>query len=313
MAVLCTVGRAPLFAEQAPPPAAPARPGAVPSSTVSPVLTLQVLLDRAHFSPGEIDGQRGQNTTRALAAFAKAHKLVARTADTEALALLGAPDVNTLTSYVIADADVAGPFTDVIPKDMMALPGLPALNYTSVIEQLGERFHTSPKLLRTLNPTAQFTRGEEIQVPNVGGVAPPVADRSAKIVVSKSGATLTVESPNGDVLFLAPVTSGSSHDPLPIGKWQVTGIARNPSFNYNPDLFWDANPAHAKAKIPPGPNNPVGAVWIDINKEHYGLHGTPEPSQIGHTSSHGCVRLTNWDAQTLAALVARGTAVEFIE
>jgi lipoprotein-anchoring transpeptidase ErfK/SrfK len=111
----------------------------------------------------------------------------------------------------------------------------------------------------------------------------------------------------------APVTSGSEHDPLPVGTWAVTSVGRNPSFNYNPDLFWDADPSHGKAKIPPGPNNPVGVVWIDLSKPHYGIHGTPEPSTIGHTESHGCVRLTNWDALRLAAMVGKGTKVEFVE
>jgi lipoprotein-anchoring transpeptidase ErfK/SrfK len=109
------------------------------------------------------------------------------------------------------------------------------------------------------------------------------------------------------------VTSGSEHDSLPIGNWTVTSVLRNPTFNYNPELFWDADPANTKAKIPAGPNNPVGVVWIDINKPHYGIHGTPEPGMIGHSASHGCVRLTNWDAAKLAGLVTKGTPVVFEE
>ena len=124
--------------------------------------------------------------------------------------------------------------------------------------------------------------------------------------VSKQASALTVTDASGKVIMHAPVTSGSEHDPLPIGAWTVTAVARNPTFNYNPDLFWDADPAHAKAKLPPGPNGPVGVVWIDINKPHYGIHGTPEPGTVGHTSSHGCVRLTNWDALKLAAMVGQG-------
>jgi lipoprotein-anchoring transpeptidase ErfK/SrfK len=120
-----------------------------------------------------------------------------------------------------------------------------------------------------------------------------------------------VRDAQGQVLFHAPVTSGSEHDPLPIGEWSVTAVVRHPTFNYNPDLFWDADPAHAKATIKPGPNNPVGVVWIDLSKEHYGLHGTPNPSRVGHTASHGCVRLTNWDALKLAAFVRKGTPVHF--
>ena len=122
---------------------------------------------------------------------------------------------------------------------------------------------------------------------------------------------MTVRDAKGQVLFYAPVTSGSQHDPLPTGKWAVTAVVRNPTFNYNPDLFWDANPAHAKAKIAPGPNNPVGLVSIDLSKEHYGLHGAPEPSKVGHTGSHGCVRLTNWNALRVASFVKKGTPVVF--
>ena len=132
-------------------------------------------------------------------------------------------------------------------------------------------------------------------------------------MVSKSASAATVTDASGKVVFYAPVTTGSEHDPLPIGEWKVNGSQFNPVFHYNPDLFWDADEAHAKAKIPAGPNNPVGLVWIDISKEQYGLHGTPEPATVGKTESHGCVRLTNWDAMRLAALVKPGTRVVFKE
>jgi len=115
----------------------------------------------------------------------------------------------------------------------------------------------------------------------------------------------------GRIRFFAPVTSGSEHDPLPAGEWKVTSIDRNPVFHYSPDLFWDADPTHSKATLKPGPNNPVGVVWLGINVEHYGLHGTPEPASIGRTASHGCVRLTNWDAARLASQIAVGTPVIF--
>ena len=131
------------------------------------------------------------------------------------------------------------------------------------------------------------------------------------IYVTQATSSATVEDSNGKVLFHAPVTSGSEHDPLPIGTWKVTVVEQMPVFNYNPELFWDADPKHAKARIPPGPNSPVGTVWIDLSKEHYGIHGTPEPSKIGHTASHGCVRLTNWDAQRLARWVRPGMTVIF--
>ena len=129
------------------------------------------------------------------------------------------------------------------------------------------------------------------------------------VTVTDGTKTLQVVNAAGQTIFHAPVTVGSQNDPLPVGEWKVNGVSENPPFNYNPDLFWDADASHAKAKIAPGPNNPVGVVWIDLSKEHYGIHGTPEPSRIGYTESHGCIRLTNWDAMRLAALVAPGTKV----
>jgi lipoprotein-anchoring transpeptidase ErfK/SrfK len=282
----------------------------VEKSTVDSTLETQILLDRAGFSPGEIDGLDGGNTMKAIAAFESARGITAgdRVALMQALSR-GAAE--TITSYTITAEDVAGPFTPSIPTDLMEQAKLDALHYTSVIEELGENFHCSPNLLRRLNPNAQFVEGDTIRVPNVSGGTPSATSGNVKVVVSKDASAATVYASDGKVIFHAPVTSGSEHDPLPLGSWVVTAVIKNPTFNYNPDLFWDANPSHAKAKIPSGPNGPVGIVWIDISKEHYGLHGTPEPGQIGHTSSHGCVRLTNWDAARLASLVTKGTPVLF--
>jgi lipoprotein-anchoring transpeptidase ErfK/SrfK len=272
------------------------------------MLAAQVLVDRAGFSPGEIDGRGGVNTDKAIEAYE-------RTSGSHVGDLAVASPEPPTISYTITADDAAVPLVPSIPRDMMAKARLKRLNYTSSLEMLAEKFHASPALLRRLNPRLQLGPGHEIVVPNVNVVSAAEGKPQPDLVVhvSRSFSTLWVTDGAGKTIMHAPVTSGSEHDPLPVGMWTVTGVSRNPSFNYNPDLFWDAEPSHAMAKIPPGPNNPVGVVWIDLNKPHYGIHGTPEPSTIGHTESHGCVRLTNWDALRLAAMVGKGTRVEFVE
>jgi lipoprotein-anchoring transpeptidase ErfK/SrfK len=285
------------------------------------MLRLQVMLDRAGFSPGAIDGRDGPSTRKALEAYRR------QAGDPEQRS------IEPLTRYQITAADVAGPFVPDIPADLVEQAKLPHLGYRSVVEALAERFHTTPRLLQRLNRKARFAEGEEILVPHVEPFVPPAdepkrahasgaagatgtsgeAKADVIVTVGKSESALIVTDVSGRVLMYAPVTTGSENDPLPIGEWKVTGVSRRPTFHYNPKLFWDADPSHAKAKILPGPNNPVGLVWIDLSKEHYGIHGTPEPTQIGRSESHGCVRLTNWDAVKLADLVGPGTRVVFTE
>jgi len=272
------------------------------------ILRAQILLDRARFGPGEIDGQSGSNLRRAVRGYRAAHGLTASgEMDAQTWAALNADDGPALISYTITAADLAGPYAKV-PAGMEAQQKLESLGFESIHEALGERFHASPALLKKLNPQADFGKaGTVLQVPNVAGL--PALPKAAKVVIDKSDSTLALLDAGGKILAQYPASSGSDRDPLPIGEWKIQSVATNPSFHYNPALFWDADPSHAKAKIAPGPNNPVGSAWIDLSKPHYGIHGTATPAAIGKTQSHGCVRLSNWDVLALASAVGASVPV----
>jgi len=276
------------------------------------MLRAQVLLERAHFSPGEIDGGGGNNTRRAIAAFQRSRELPdSGTLDEATWTALNADTAPVLVDYTITTEDTAGPFVQV-SEDIMQNTALARLGYGSVAEALGEKFRASPKLLQRLNPGKPLdVAGTQLRVPNLADVAPPPA--AASVVVDRSESTVELLDADGRTIAQYPATTGSEHDPLPIGEWKITGVSLDPAFHYNPELFWDAEPSHAKARIAPGPNNPVGAAWIDLSKPHYGIHGTPEPASVGKSQSHGCIRVTNWSAREIAQSVKAGIAATLQE
>ncbi|MDM7955738.1 L,D-transpeptidase family protein [Blastomonas sp.] len=298
----------------------------------TPVLRAQVILDHLGFSPGVIDGEEGQSYRAALRGFQAANDLAdTGQLDEATLAKLGEGRATAATRVVIIPEQfAAGPFIPDFPADAADQAKLPRLGYRNLLEALAERFHTTPEAITAMNPgVATLAAGTAVRVPNIPnadstipgddprgwsatlaslGVAAqqPKADR---VVVDESEGVLKVFSADDRLIAQFPATMGSSRDPLPIGEWKILGVSRNPDFRYNPKLFWDVSNDKDAQLLNPGPNSPVGVAWIDLNKPHYGIHGTSEPHTIGRAESHGCIRLTNWDAARLAQMVQTGTAV----
>jgi lipoprotein-anchoring transpeptidase ErfK/SrfK len=318
---------------------APARKAALPAKPIQPaldpkIMQVQVILDHLGFAPGVIDGKTGFTLKLALTGFQKANGLTPSGAidppTAQALAKFSATPA--IASITLTAADLAGDFVGPLPHGEDKQAKLPSLGYATPLEMLSERYHTTEPVLIALNaPDTKLVPGSVIKVPNVATAgrdypAPlpllwkqtlaglnvdstqPQADH---LVVDKSDRSLSVYSADNKLLAQFPVTTGSSHDPLPIGRWKILGADYNPKFHYNPKLFWDAKKGDTAAMLPPGPNGPVGVVWLDLSKPHYGIHGTPVPETIGRTASHGCVRLSNWDAARLSLMVKPGTPAIF--
>jgi len=284
-----------------------------PDAMKKTMIRAQVLLDRAHMSPGVIDGRPGTNVTLALQAFQAAKGLPVNGALDKVSwdALVAGDGGPVMTDYLITPEDVAGPFTRDIPKDdYEAMAKLPALGYGTPLEALAERFHMDEALLKALNPGVDFAvAGTSIVVAAAG--SDKLAGKVTRIEIDKARGQVRVFDDQSVQLAVYPATVGSTERPAPTGEWAVNTVAPRPTYTYDPSRLTFGKPK-GKLTIQAGPNNPVGSTWIDLTKDTYGIHGTPDPKLVNKRASHGCVRLTNWDAAELGAAVQKGAKVVFL-
>lgn len=284
------------------------------------VLKTQVYLDRLHFSVGALDGRWGRNTSIALWWYQRSRGIDSPDAgalDEQTFRQLAAESQSApaLVPVTLTAGDVAGPFTK-IPDDVYEQEKLDCLCYESLSEKLAERFHTTTELLARLNPGVDLdsvAAGTKLNAPNVRGEWGGSAADIARIVISIRGNTLNAFDAAGNLVFHGPTTLGSKYDPSPRETLEVVKATFDPWFHYQPTLFHEVPDEKPEANLHPGPNSPVGVAWIALSQEHYGIHGTSSPDSIGYASSHGCIRLTNWDAREVGRRVAKGVQVEFLD
>jgi lipoprotein-anchoring transpeptidase ErfK/SrfK len=277
------------------------------------IVRVQVLLDRARFFPGEIDGKLGENAQKALKALAEAKGLTSPEPLTPEVwkVLAATSSGDAIIQYKITKDDVKGPFLEKLPAKMEDMKNLAALGFTSAREALAEKFHMSEELLKALNREKNFAQaGEVIFVANVTN---SLDQKISRIEVDKSGQAVRAFAASGELVAFFPATVGSEEKPTPSGTLKVTSTDANPNYRYNPDYKFQGVKSKTAFNIKPGPNNPVGSYWIGLSAEGYGIHGTPNPSKISKSESHGCVRLTNWDVGLLGKNLKKGTPVIFVE
>ena len=272
-----------------------------------------VMLNNAHASPGAIDGSSGKNTLKAIASFQQINGIKPTgilTQETWDALVAKQGSKPAFVEYTITDADLKGPYAASIPHDYALQAKMKGLYYTRVTEMLGEKFHMDEDFLKKLNPKATFKKaGEKIIVANIRNEVP---EDIHLIVAHKGAKQLYLFNSRNQMIGSFPATIGSSDTPSPTGTYKVTGVARNPWYSYSPSNFVQGNNTKPLS-LPPGPNAPVGNIWIGLSKKSFGIHGTPNPSAISKTASHGCIRLTNWDANDLGKKVKSGVTVKFLE